>query len=374
MHELVIAPFLDDFYVLRPGRNGGLKIPYRKYAELRQAVAAGLPVPGWLARAAREAWQLDLSERQAAGVLLARSVSPLAYGRASYELNLGCNYDCKMCYLGLKKFEGLAWDDRVLVLEAMRNAGVVWCQLTGGEPMIDRLFVPVYEHAWDLGMMLDVLTNGSRLASPLVLDSLTKRRPHKVTLSLYGATADTYDGLTQRRGAFRRFMRGLRAAIEAELPLDLSLIITKDNVHEVEQMQGLADRFGLRYREYSAISPTIRGGAESLPSQSPEYLTNRRPFTGCDAGHTSFHVDPLGRASICKIGREPNILLHIEGADGLKRLGAIADQLLKRQGGCTGCTLAGNCATCMPLAALYRKAQAPLATYCQHRERSPNAG
>jgi MoaA/NifB/PqqE/SkfB family radical SAM enzyme len=131
-------------------------------------------------------------------------------------------------------------------------------------------------------------------------------------------------------------------------------------------MRALADRFGVRYREYATMSPTIYGGPESLPSQSPEYLTRRKPFTGCDAGHTSFHVNPFGKASICKIGREPNIDLLSEGVAGLVRLGEIADRSLLRQGGCTGCALQGTCGTCMPLVQLYRKARAPLRTYCQH--------
>ncbi len=60
--------------------------------------------------------------------------------------------------------------------------------------------------------------------------------------------------------------------------------------------------------------------------------------------------------------------LVAEGAEGLARLGQIADSLLLRQGGCTGCTLHGTCGTCMPLVQLYRKAQSPLANYCQHTE------
>ena len=71
-------------------------------------------------------------------------------------------------------------------------------------------------------------------------------------------------------------------------------------------------------------------------------------------------------ASICKVGRDPQIPLLAEGVDGLRRLGGIADGLLPRQGGCTGCTLSGTCGTCMPLAALYRTARAPLSAYCQH--------
>ncbi len=130
----------------------------------------------------------------------------------------------------------------------------------------------------------------------------------------------------------------------------------------------LARRFGRISGEYSNISPTIRGGPGSLPSQSPQFLTARRPFTGCDAGHTSFHVNPFGRASICKIGREPSVDLLAEGTGGLGRLGQIADSLLRRQGGCTGCELQGTCGTCMPLVQLYRKASASPAMYCQHKE------
>lgn len=126
-------------------------------------------------------------------------------------------------------------------------------------------------------------------------------------------------------------------------------------------MADLARSFGRISGEYGNISPTIYGGTGSLPSQSPEYLTTRRPFTGCQAGHTSFHVNPFGQASICKIGRKPSVDLLAEGTAGLARLGQIADGLLRRQGGCTDCTLQSSCGTCMPLVQLYRKARAPLA-------------
>jgi MoaA/NifB/PqqE/SkfB family radical SAM enzyme len=48
------------------------------------------------------------------------------------------------------------------LLHTIRDAGVVYLQLTGGEPLIDRLFCETYELAWRLGIMLHVSTNGSR--------------------------------------------------------------------------------------------------------------------------------------------------------------------------------------------------------------------
>jgi len=243
---------------------------------------------------------------------------------------------------------------------------VLWLQLTGGEPTIDPLFAVTYTRAFELGMMIEIMTNGSRLSIPAILELLSTRPPHRVTLSVYGATEASYDGLTQRRGSFRSFLRGLRAAHEAGIQLDLSVVVTADNAHEIDAMHAIGDRLGIRYRDYHNMSPTIYGGAEPLATQSLPHLTAPGPFTGCDAGHSSFHVDPHGRASICKIGREPSISLADEGVEGMHRLGEIADQLLHRQGGCTGCALSAACGTCMPLAALYRQAKAPLNRYCQH--------
>jgi len=368
MHELIVSPFAGDYLLLRPGFPKGVKVSHRKYRELVQVAGESGVCPAWLADAARRAWELGISGRLLSELVIVREQTRYEYGRASYELNLGCNYACKHCYLGLKEFAGLAWVDRERLLRTLREAGVLWLQLTGGEPMIDKLFAATYSLAHELGMMIEILTNGSRLSNSMMLDLLASRRPHRLTLSVYGATEESYDGLTQRRGAYKAFTHGLNAAHEAGLPLNLSVIITRDNAHEVDGMHAIAERYGLPSRDFVNISPTIYGGAESLSSQSPQHVTQRTPFTGCDAGHAFFHVDPFGKASICKVGRDPQISLLEEGVAGLSRLGRIADGLLLRQAGCTSCTLSAACGTCMPLVTLFRKANAPLANYCQHTE------
>jgi MoaA/NifB/PqqE/SkfB family radical SAM enzyme len=358
MHNLLVSPFLGEYLIVRSGDARGVKISRARYDELRDAQT----MPPWLGDLSRKVWDTE------PGPVLVRAESALGYGKASYELNLGCNYDCEHCYLGLKKFDGLDWSKRERLLEHIRDAGVLWLQLTGGEPMIDRQFGAVYARAHELGMMIEILTNGSRLADRRILGLLTTRKPSRVIVSVYGASEESYDGLTRRKGAFKTFIRALDAASEAAIRLELSLIITARNVHEKDQMRDLALKYGRISGEYGSISPTIHGGSGTLPSQSPEYLTARKPFTGCAAGHTSFHVDPFGQASICKIGREPSIDLPAEGTDGLARLGEIADRLLRRQDGCAGCQLQTSCGTCMPLVQLYRKARAPLSVYCQHKE------
>jgi hypothetical protein len=128
-----------------------VKLPRARYEGLVSA-PTGMRCPSWTAEAARRAFGLDLTERRPTEAVLVRGLSPLGYSRASYELNLGCNWDCEHCYLGLKQFRGLPWDQRVALLHTVRDAGVVYLQLTGGEPLIDRLFCETYELAWRLGL------------------------------------------------------------------------------------------------------------------------------------------------------------------------------------------------------------------------------
>ncbi|MCY0938527.1 radical SAM protein [Streptomyces sp. H34-S4] len=366
MHELIASPYEDEHLLLRPGSARALKIPYAKYTQLLRAAADGEEAPAWLVAAVKSAWGSDLTGRPVAGTVLVRAPGRFRHSRATWEINLGCDFDCEHCYLGEKKFAGLDWEGKQRLLHTVRDAGVIWFQFTGGEPLIDPDFPAAYRLANELGMQIELLSNGSRLRNDKILSLLIEHPPSKISLSVYGATAETYDALTRRRGAFNRFTEGLDKAVRAGLNIDLSLIITNRNAHEADAMRAWADRLGVPHREYANISPTIHGTAETLPSQSPEHLTQRAPFTGCPAGHTFFHVDPHGRASICKVGREHSIDLVTEGVDGLARLGGIADSLMLRTGGCSGCTLSGSCRVCRPMAKIFQEAKAPLRNYCQH--------
>jgi len=132
-HDLLAAPFLGQHLLLRPGSTSGVQLPRGHFDQLAQAAAAGGAYPAWLPGLARETWQVQLPDTgPVAGHVLVREPSPLGYGRASWEINLGCNYACSHCYLGLKEFAGLPWPEKEQLLLIMRDAGVVWLQITGG--------------------------------------------------------------------------------------------------------------------------------------------------------------------------------------------------------------------------------------------------
>src|SRR5690348_5423158 len=105
MYEVIGTQYLGEHFILRQGSTKGARIPVGRFDELRRADADDR-VPGWLADVAQHTWGVDPAGQSIAGTVLVRPDSAYGYSRASYELNLGCNYDCEHCYLGLKLFEG----------------------------------------------------------------------------------------------------------------------------------------------------------------------------------------------------------------------------------------------------------------------------
>ncbi|MDR7280883.1 radical SAM protein [Catenuloplanes atrovinosus] len=368
MYQAIVSPQEDKFIAVRAGQNAAMQLPSRYYAELANLADQNAVTPGWFAEVARQAWGLDLAARPVNEALVVRppSVLPVTYSRASWEINKGCNFSCEHCYLEQRPFAGLPLADKLRLIDMLRDMGVIWFEITGGEPLIDPDFVPAYERAHAAGMMMEILTNGSRLHREDLLDAFRRRQPHKITVSMYGASPETADALTQTRGAFKNAYRGLVAAAEAGLPVDVTLIITKHNVAELDEMRAMVRDLGLRFKEYASISPTYTGKGSTLAAQVPDLIGKSDVFQGCPAGHTSFHVDPHGFATMCKVGRDNPISLITEGPQGLLRLPGIADAQMLRTGGCTGCKLSSTCRVCRPMARVYQEAKAPLSHYCQH--------
>ncbi|MFD4000757.1 hypothetical protein [Streptomyces rubiginosohelvolus] len=153
MHQLIASPYNGMFLIARPGSKGGMRIPRTLYDELASIAESNSPLPAWLLDHARTAWKVDLAGAVMRDAVLVRPETRLGYGRATYEINKGCNFNCEHCYLAERKFEGLPWPDKTRLLHLLRDAGVLWLQFTGGEPVIDRDFVDAYTLAHRSGML-----------------------------------------------------------------------------------------------------------------------------------------------------------------------------------------------------------------------------
>ena len=108
-------------------------------------------------------------------------------------------------------------------------------------------FDTVYRAARERGLLVTVMTNGT-LLTPEIADLFVELRPRAIEITMYGATEETYERVTQAPGSFARFRRALDLLRERSLPLMLKSVLLTLNRHELAMMRALAREFTATFR------------------------------------------------------------------------------------------------------------------------------
>lgn len=296
----------------------------------------------------------------------------------SLELTHRCNLRCVHCYLGdqaeirrhrqaelsTAAFKGL--------IDQLAAAGTLLLTLTGGEPLMRSDFQEIYRYAVERGMLITLFTDGVLVDEPLIA-LLRRYPPRAVEVSLYGATAETYERITQIHGAFAACRRGIELLLGAGIRVVLKSVLLTENRHEVDALRQLAAGYGVEFRLDGAISPCLpnwdNGGRANSdvaadPSSGvglegplrfrvepaavagfdfadakeralweratkliPEIRPEPRLF-GCGAGRWAFHLDPYGFLHPCLVTTGLRYDLgELSFADGWARMVEEIDRL-----------------------------------------------
>lgn len=259
----------------------------------------------------------------------------------SFELTSRCNLKCIHCYInknvndcGIQKDE-LSTAEIFHLLDQLADAGCLSLLFTGGECLVREDFLDIYTYAKKKGILTSLYTNAT-LINDTIADHLSKYRPKIIEVTIYGATAKTYEKVTGVPGSFERCMRGIELLIEKGINLELKTMAIKANLHELEKMKEFAREKGLRFRYDPVLSMRIDQGDRpgkqrispvqiidfehlderkvkewkrlgnnfsTVPSK-PEYLYQ------CGAGRSFFHIDASGKMSACMVAREPSFDLR----------------------------------------------------------------
>jgi radical SAM protein with 4Fe4S-binding SPASM domain len=247
----------------------------------------------------------------------------------SIDLTHRCNLKCIHCYLDpqdrtRKKFhEEMSTEEILNILDEITNAGCLYLLMTGGEPLLRRDFVQIYQRAKENGLLVTVFTNGT-LISGRILDLFDDLPPKAIEISLYGATAETYEGITGIKGSYEWCMEGIHKLIDHGLNLRLKTILMTANQHEFFEMERMAKDFGIPFRFDTAIFPRFNGDRSPMELRiSPEEaiekefsakgrrqewmdyynhfkeLPSSNHLYECGAGLTYFHIDSYGNMRPC---------------------------------------------------------------------------
>lgn len=209
------------------------------------------------------------------------------------------------------------------VIDEITEAGCLNFLITGGEPLLRNDFPQIYSHAKKNGLLVTVFTNGT-LITDSILDLFRDLPPYTIEISLYGATAVTYEKITGITGSYEKCINGIRKLIEHKINVRLKTILMAVNSHEFFDIENMAKRYGIKFRFDAAIFPRINGDKSPLTLRVPPRDAVEKEFSNleragawkeyfdkvqgqamantlytCGAGLTVFHIDPYGNLKPC---------------------------------------------------------------------------
>jgi radical SAM protein with 4Fe4S-binding SPASM domain len=296
----------------------------------------------------------------------------------SLELTFRCNLRCSHCYVahgrgGIPGRRELSSEEICQIVDQVVDEGCLWFLMTGGEPLYRGDFADIYAYARSKGLLVTLFTNGT-LLTPRSADLLAEQRPFLVEITLYGATQATYEQITGVPGSYARCRRGIELLMERDIPLQLKTMVMTHNQHELADMRSFAQSLGVGFRYDPLLNARLDGGdqplALRLPAEQVVQLDMEDPLRRaglarsyaelgksqlpadqlyvCNAGVSSFHVDPYGHLCLCMMDRAGGYDL---GSGSFKEgwrsfLTQINAVKCSPQAPCSQCSLRPACAQC----------------------------
>ena len=230
----------------------------------------------------------------------------------TWELTYACNLACTHCLSssGRRDPRELTTFEAKALIEEIAEMKVFYINIGGGEPMIRRDFFELVEHAVDRRIGVKFSTNGTRI------DAATARRLAgidylDIQVSIDGALAETSDRV-RGSGSYAAALRAMGHLADAGFgPFKISVVMTRDSVDELDELDALAARFGAQLR-VTRLRPSGRG-ADVWEQLHPTAEQNRRLYhwllarpnvlTGDSFFHLSALGDPLEGLNLCGAGR-----------------------------------------------------------------------
>lgn len=300
--------------------------------------------------------------------------------KAMLELTARCNLDCVHCYVADHSRPELPLERWVGLVSELADAGCFSVTLTGGEVGVRSGWLDVARAVKRRRMVLSILTSGTAFAGE-DLRQLVELRPANVSVSVYGARAETHDAVTRVPGSFDKSVATLRSLVAAGIRCRVTSVLMKQTIAEFRGIAALAEELGCTFMFDPTVAPCDDGScdvtalrvdapqlhefylSEVMASRSREGRIARagqepplKTIGNCDAGFTVLFVDAAGDVFPC-MGFPPAFgdirtasLASVWGGPMAEKHRAAMDAPLEH---CSSCTLLRYCSSrCPRLAAV----------------------
>ncbi len=201
-------------------------------------------------------WQPDriADQLQMRAIRLRRPLS------CTLELTCHCNFHCVMCYIRMNEAQAAAhgrmrtpeeWLD---MARQLREAGVLYLHLTGGECTLYPGFERLYARLSEMGFRLSVMSNAGAYTDS-VRRVFTQYPPLSVAVTLYGGCAATYGRVTGDAGGFDRVVDNIRFLQSAGIPVTVNFTMIRQNAQDYPKVAELCRTLGIAFTLNTDITP-----------------------------------------------------------------------------------------------------------------------
>jgi mycofactocin radical SAM maturase len=230
----------------------------------------------------------------------------------TWEITYGCNLACTHCLSssGRRDPNELSTAEAMAVIDELHDLQVFYVNIGGGEPTIRSDFYELLDYSVSRGVGVKFSTNGStinaerakRLAGSDYVD---------VQISIDGADAATND-VIRGAGSYASARRAMDHLAAAEFgPFKISVVMTRDNIPQLDAFEALADSYGAQLR-LTRLRPSGRGAdvwhqLHPTAGQQVDLYNWLIGRPGVLTGDSFFHLSALGEAlpglNLCGAGR-----------------------------------------------------------------------
>lgn len=231
----------------------------------------------------------------------------------TWELTYACNLACVHCLSssGRRDPRELSTAQCKAVIDELERMQVFYVNIGGGEPTVRPDFWELVDYATEHHVGVKFSTNGVRL-TPGIARRLADSDYVDVQISLDGATAEVNDAV-RGPGSYATALRAMRNLADAGFTgFRISVVMTRQNVCQLDAFKAVADEFGARLR-ITRLRPSGRG-ADVWDELHPTAAQQRELYEwllahgeGVLTGDSFFHLSGYGQSlpglNLCGAGR-----------------------------------------------------------------------
>jgi MoaA/NifB/PqqE/SkfB family radical SAM enzyme len=190
------------------------------------------------------------------------------------EITEKCNLTCSHCYADSSPqgalYGNMDYQDWHRVIDEAAEMGCRELQFIGGEPTLHPRLHDLIDWANHRGFeMIEVFTNATRLGNEL-LGCFRRNRVHIAT-SFYSDDPVVHEAITQGRGSWQRTVGGIRAALDAGLPVRVGVIETERNAGHGPRAMDFIKRLGVERVGVDRQRDVGRAGLLQLGGEEERY-------------------------------------------------------------------------------------------------------